>query len=88
MIAFEDFDLIARQPTRVAGSQGLDHGFCQFGGVTHQGRSYPGFDTVELVVEGGGGHPDCLFVGLISGMHGGMPPEHDFTHQLNQRGKQ
>ena len=88
MIAIEDLDLIAGQPTWVTGPQGLDHGLGERGGVAHQGGGHPGFDAIELVVQGGGRHPNGVFVGLIGGMDGGMDPEHDFTHQLHQRGKQ
>jgi hypothetical protein len=88
MIAIEHFDLIAGHPTRVAGPQGLDHRLRERGGVAHQGCRHAGFDTIELVVKGGGRHPNRLFVGLIGGMHGRMNPENDFTHQLHQRGKQ
>jgi hypothetical protein len=87
MIAIEDLDLIAGQPTRGTGPQGLDNWLGEFGRVSHQGRGHPGFDAVELVVKGGGGYPNGIFVGLIGGMHVGMNPKHDFAHQLHQRGK-
>jgi hypothetical protein len=88
MMAIEDFALRAGQPTRVAGPQGLDHRFGQRSGVPHEGRRHPGFAPIALGVQGGGRHPNRIFVGLRGGMHGGRHPENDCTHQLYQRGKQ
>jgi hypothetical protein len=88
MITIEHLDLIARQPPRVAGSQSLDYGLGECRRVPYEGRRHLRFDAIKLVVEGGGRHPNSVFVGLIGSMHRGMHPEDDFTHQLHQRGKE
>ncbi len=88
MIAIEHFDLIARHPTRVTRSKGLDHRLGEFGWVSHQGGTDAGFDAIKFIVKGGGRHPDGFRVGLIGGMDGGMNPENHLAHQLHKRGKQ
>jgi hypothetical protein len=88
VIAIEDFNLIPGHPPGVTGPQGLDHRFRQRGRVAHERRGHPCFNTIELVVQGGGRHPNGGFVGLVGSMHGGMDPEDDFTHELHQGGKQ
>ena len=72
----------------MTGLQGFDHGLGELGGVSYESRGHGGFDASELVVEGGGGDPDRVFIGLIGGVHIGLPPENNLTHQLNERGKQ
>jgi hypothetical protein len=72
----------------VTRSKRLDHGLDELGRISHQGSRDAGFDAIELIVKGGGRHPDGFRVGLIGRMDAGMNPEHDFTHQLHKRGKQ
>ena len=53
MIAIEHFDLIARYPTWVTSSEGLDHWLSELGRVSHEGGRDAGFNAIEFIVEGG-----------------------------------
>ena len=88
MVTIEDLDLIPGHPPWVTGSKRLDYGLGEFGRVSHQDGRHTGFDAIEFIVKGGGRHPDGFSIGLIGSMNAGMNPEHDFTHQLHERGKQ
>src|SRR5437879_12500967 len=84
MIAVKYFDLITGYPPRVTGSQCLDHRLGKGCGIAHEGGGHAGFDTIELVIEGGSRHPKCGFLGLIGRMYGRMDPEDDFTQEVQQ----
>src|SRR5262249_26961297 len=47
VIAIEHLDLIAGYPTRVTGSQRLDHRFGELGRVTYQSSRHPSFNPIE-----------------------------------------
>jgi hypothetical protein len=88
VITIEDLHLIPGQPARVTGPQGFDSWLRQCSRVAHESRGPPGFNAIELVVQGSGRHPHDGFVGLLGGVHGRMHSKNDFTHQLDQGGKQ
>ena len=75
------------QPRVVGRPQGVDDGPGPPAGVGHQGGRHARLDPVELLVQGGGRHPD---VGPppVRGVGARLDPEDDVAEQVDQGGEE
>lgn len=85
MMTRKPLEVIPGAPAGRAGPPGVDHWLCPCRCVASQGRRHLRFEAIERVVPGGGRHAKRLVWGLSGGVHGGVPPEDDFTPQRHPR---
>jgi hypothetical protein len=88
VIAVEDLDTVAGQPSHPLAAHGRDDRAQGAGGVADQLGGQAGFQAFELVVDGPERDAEGFGFGPVSGVDGGLDLGDDRAHQVHDRGEQ